>query len=403
MSLRILVGVSSAPSKTGGISSYSKTLARTLQKLGHSISYLCPSNSDQDIDKNWFTEHKIEHFFVSEIASQIDEAHRTYNYILNKNFDLIINNDNSILQSLAPVVNCCFISICHMESRSIAALACANSAWCDYIVAISYDMHEAIVSKFNLDFTRVPIIFNGVSLNDVQPIKSTTSLESNRPLRSIFSGHFSKHKGADLFLNFLLSNSVPKNTEYYWFGDVPQKIASKLKNLPYVKHIGRVNHEEFINNLSRSDILIFPSRQEGCPMSVLEAMKFGAVPIVSDGKGAMRHLVTHGQDGFVCNFKNYSDNLSKLLERFQVDRNFLRLVSSSAQKTCISRFSIEATAERILSLAQQPSINRHSMPCTAKIFRWHRPGISLKDFKPTLKQRIFYRLGVLEYEGILEL
>ncbi|MFW0776164.1 MAG: glycosyltransferase family 4 protein [Rickettsiales bacterium] len=397
MPLKILIGVSSTPSRTGGISTYSKILAKALSNHGHHVYYLCPITTN----KEWFSYNSIPYFFVSEIESQVNEAQRTYNFIRKNQFDIIINNDNSILQSIAPLVNSCFISICHMESRAIASLACANSSWCDYIVAISYDMYDSLIYKSKLNFTRVPIIFNGITIDqDEQKILSKNS-DSQKPLRCIFSGHYSKHKGGDLFLKYLLSNKIPDNTEYYWYGDVPKHISEKLNNLDHVKHIGRVTHDDFIQNLSKSDILIFPSRQEGCPMSVLEAMKFGVVPVVSNGRGAMRHIVTHGQDGFVCNFKSYEQNLSIIIRRLETDRSYFQSISTSAKRTCLTRFSIDSTVEKLLSLGMQPNVDRSSKPTETRIFRWHRPGISISNFKPSLKQRAYYRLGILQEEGIL--
>lgn len=68
-------------------------------------------------------------------------------------------------------------------------------------------------------------------------------------------------------------------------------MKSKFNKCDFIKIIDKLPKEEFEKTLSSSCFLLLPSREEGCPMVLLEAMRFGVIPIVSNGKGAMRKLL----------------------------------------------------------------------------------------------------------------
>lgn len=283
-------------------------------------------------------------------------------------------------------------------------MACVNSEWCDYVVSISYDMQDALVERFGLDRTRVPVIFNGVNhkgYRDV-PVKGVAR-SSSHPLRCVFSGHYSRHKGGDIFEKFLFSGRVPENTEYYWYGDVPEAVRKRLQQLSFVKHVGRVPREKFLERLASADVLLFPSRQEGCPMSVLEAMALGVVPVAGNGRGAMRNLISHGQDGFACDLRKWTGEVSLILSRLEKNRSLLSAYGVRARRACEAKFGIEQTVEALLFLASNPTLDRTKKKRRTNVFSWHRPGISRPEYRPSIRERVNYRMGWLRVEGVLEI
>ncbi|MXE01528.1 glycosyltransferase family 4 protein, partial [Escherichia coli] len=92
------------------------------------------------------------------------------------------------------------------------------------------------------------------------------------------------------------------------------------------KIIDKLPKEEFEKTLSSSCFLLLPSRVEGCPMVLLEALRFGVIPIVSNGKGAMREIVRHGVNGFICDLNNWCDEAYSIL-RNPPDDAYLKYMS----------------------------------------------------------------------------
>ncbi|MCH6201342.1 glycosyltransferase family 4 protein [Aquiflexum sp. LQ15W] len=61
---------------------------------------------------------------------------------------------------------------------------------------------------------------------------------------------------------------------------------------------GNLANEELLKLLCQVHVLILPSLAEGMPVSVIEAMKAGAVPLVNDIPGGVQELIPNGQRGF---------------------------------------------------------------------------------------------------------
>jgi glycosyltransferase involved in cell wall biosynthesis len=65
-----------------------------------------------------------------------------------------------------------------------------------------------------------------------------------------------------------------------------------------VKAYGQLPNDELTVMLSGMDFYVLPSRAEGMPVSLIESMKAGVVPIVNDLPGGIRELVIEGETGF---------------------------------------------------------------------------------------------------------
>jgi glycosyltransferase involved in cell wall biosynthesis len=55
-----------------------------------------------------------------------------------------------------------------------------------------------------------------------------------------------------------------------------------------------------LEEASRNDILVFPTKFEGFPVALLEAMSMGCVPVVTDLPGGIREVVENGVTGYKC-------------------------------------------------------------------------------------------------------
>jgi glycosyltransferase involved in cell wall biosynthesis len=100
--------------------------------------------------------------------------------------------------------------------------------------------------------------------------------------------------------------------------------------------------------LQVSDAFLFPSRQEGMPNSVLEAMSCGVPCVVSRSAGT-EEIVTHGHDGFTLDpddERAFADAIARLIE----DRPLRESLSTAARQTVASRFSLNSVAGRYVRL-----------------------------------------------------
>ena len=117
-----------------------------------------------------------------------------------------------------------------------------------------------------------------------------------------FVGALNNHKGVDKILEALKClNSKDIKYIFHFVGDGPQRIdfekTAKLLRLEIVFH-GFLAKDSISNIYSRCDFIILPSKSEGFPKVIGEAMNFGCIPIVSD-VSCISQYIQDGINGFL--------------------------------------------------------------------------------------------------------
>jgi len=143
---------------------------------------------------------------------------------------------------------------------------------------------------------RVLVIPNAVELPDEPPPYPREST----PLRLLFVGRFAFNKGIDVLLDAAraLQQSHPGNVRFLLAGDGPERARMEQDGLPVgVDLLGRVDDAQLERLYADCHALVLPTRFEGMPTVVLEAMARARPFIVSD-VGASAELVKD-QDGIL--------------------------------------------------------------------------------------------------------
>jgi glycosyltransferase involved in cell wall biosynthesis len=108
-----------------------------------------------------------------------------------------------------------------------------------------------------------------------------------------------------------------------------------------------------IDRLMRhADAVILPSRREGMPITVLEAMAAGR-PIVATDAGGTPELIRNGVDGIIvpaADMPGFGAQLSRLLT---ADPALADRLGASAHARALSEFSIRRTAQRHVELYER--------------------------------------------------
>lgn len=141
----------------------------------------------------------------------------------------------------------------------------------------------------------------------------------SHPFTFIFVGHFHFMKGVDLLLDAI--SEFPNNTisMFHLVGDGPLLESLKLRlsdvNIPFTCH-GFITQVEIFKLLPKCHFLLLPSRSEGFPKVVAEALNFGCLPIVSD-VGSVSHYIKEDYTGFLIKertSKSISDAIIRATE-----------------------------------------------------------------------------------------
>ena len=99
---------------------------------------------------------------------------------------------------------------------------------------------------------------------------------------------------------------------------------------------------EFLNSL---DVFVMPTYFEGLPMSLLETMGYGVVPVVTQ-VGSIPTVVKDGENGLFVKVKDV-ESICKALKKLDDDRSMLAKMSVEARRTIQENFSVTKYVERL--------------------------------------------------------
>jgi glycosyltransferase involved in cell wall biosynthesis len=138
--------------------------------------------------------------------------------------------------------------------------------------------------------TRVVVVPNAVDSMTYDPLP----VEDHRPLRLLFVGRFAFNKGLDILVAVarrLEQEGRTNDIHFQLVGDGPLLAGYRAQGLPSnIQLMGRVDDDGLDALYRNSDAFILPTRFEGMPTVVLEAMA-RARPIVVSDVGATAELV----------------------------------------------------------------------------------------------------------------
>ncbi len=98
--------------------------------------------------------------------------------------------------------------------------------------------------------------------------------------------------------------------------------------------------------LSKCDILVHPSRTEGCPNAVVEAMAIGIVPLVGKADW-VNTVIDEGRTGFSFSLER-PEEAAVIAESLYKDRLRLREVSMHCQRIAQERFQLDRSVDAYL-------------------------------------------------------
>lgn len=104
-------------------------------------------------------------------------------------------------------------------------------------------------------------------------------------------------------------------------------------------------------HLRSADVFLFPSRREGMPNVLLEAMASGVACIASNIGGSV-DLIEHGKSGYLFDVDDEA-GMTAAIDRLLRHPTLAWSMGSAARRSMVSRFSLEATADRYLSLYRE--------------------------------------------------
>lgn len=212
------------------------------------------------------------------------------------------------------------------------------------VVVLMSKLHARALAK---RFSNARVIHNAV-LFPPSP-EFSQHVELRRPPRVLVVGRLSSEKGVDVLLHacaVLTARNQPIALTV--LGDGPDRESlgalSRTLGLENVDFVGHVSDpSEYYRS---TDLLVIPSRSEGLPNVLLEAISHG-LPVVATTVGAIPEVVTSEHLGRLCPPENASA-LADAIQACLVDG--FRHSGISARKLVLDAFSVRHRAEQLQML-----------------------------------------------------
>lgn len=223
------------------------------------------------------------------------------------------------------------------------------------------------------------------------PLPTVTARQPTDTLRIVYLGRLVEEQKQISKLTTALCRairSVP-NTEAVIFGDGSAKanveaiLASEGKGLP-VDLGGLVDNTKIQDTLAAAHVLVLLSDYEGLPISLMEAMACGVVPVCLNIRSGISELVEHDVTGLLVNDR--ADDFVAAIQRLADEAGCWERLSKAARTKVSTAYSNDACAvawaELLSSLQQQPPTPQPiSLPKTIHLPPVH-PALAHFDRRP---------------------
>lgn len=225
----------------------------------------------------------------------------------------------------------------------------------DIITGVSRQMTEELITSCPTLTERVHFVPNGVDDRFYEVMPALRPLPP--PLRLLFAGSLIALKGLDVLIR-ALGRLKEKN---HWTltvagdGDERERIEALSTELGIRDRVfwsGRVIPDGMAEVMGKHHALILPSKREGRPNVVLEAMAAGLAVIATDISG-VRELVQDGVTGFLVP-PGDDELLAAALERVLRKPELLQSLGASGRKRMVDEgLTWEATALNYLDIYEK--------------------------------------------------
>ena len=206
-----------------------------------------------------------------------------------------------------------------------------------------------LIREKQIDKSKINVIYNGVP----KPLylKAETRIINNH---FCVVSRLTFQKGIDILLRSL--HSMPKNLldsiiiDIYGEGEEKENLLHEAKELQL---LNTVHFKNAVKNSSQVlinyDVLLMPSRYEGLPLTLLEAMSVGT-PVAIHDVGCVREFIKSGENGWIIdnNYK-WKDLFEDLISKKYNFNN----ISSNAKNTYQLKFQEEGMCKKYYDLYKE--------------------------------------------------
>lgn len=311
--------LTSSSFRGGGIASYAQELIKSYSNY-FDISVAIGDDSMHPLSSY---DVKVYHY---DMADTSEENAGNVLTLINQQIkpDIIINSCARLMALLTPFLNndIKVINVSHSLRYNEADYAGFNSEYVDSVIALSDYNKQYLEQNFNCK-GKVEVVYNFVRElpNQFQLLQS--KVNSKTPV-IVFSGGGTAAKSPEIIYEIVTRLLKTKlDFKFYWMGTTTpplkkiqpfKEIKDILPNDPRLMVTGRIPRDDAMRISNEANVFLTPSRREGCPMALLEAMRVGTIAITSDYNNGCKEIIRDGYNGFVIPHKDLDTFVERIID-----------------------------------------------------------------------------------------
>lgn len=232
-----------------------------------------------------------------------------------------------------PKKNAVAIIIYKMYRAAMSFLECVAGKECDIAVAVSNGVKNEIVNYYGINPKKIKVIHNGIDTNKFKlQLKYLTrtelSLDSDLTY-GLFVGKEVGRKGLDIAIEtFKILEKDCKNLKLLVAGHDKEKIISNY-DFEFIIPLGFVPDDKFPKVYNAAAFLIFPSRYEGCPITLLEAFACG-VPVIASYDSKIAEIAKNYQEAIIVD--NNPEDFAKAIVELMSNEKLHEKLSKNGRR-----------------------------------------------------------------------
>lgn len=300
-----------------------------------------PQESDHGTSIDWFKASTSEVYSLPRFLEPEERADFVAYLLASRHVDCLLNTGSRLVYELLPsltknnpdlsIVDFLFNTVGHVESHL------EFKEFVSFALAENQEVFDWYMNVAGWPAEHLAKVSSGVDLNRLSPGRRPKGLVDKYRIDAAelvvgFSGRFSEEKAPDIFIEVANLCWECKNLRFVMTGAGPlsESILKKVQALPTGVHFEFAGLVDDVDQyLALYDVLILPSRIDGRPLVVMEALACG-VPVIASDVGGLPDLVSDGHNGYLvppADAKTIADRIVRLAE----DRPLLAKLKEGAR------------------------------------------------------------------------
>ncbi len=203
------------------------------------------------------------------------------------------------------------------------------------------------------------VIYNGIDFPD--PNATTRPNEySPDAFNLVIVGRLERVKAVDIAIRAMAEKSMPARAVLHVLGSGPD--LALLTELSRELQVGsRALMHGFRSNIydyiAHADALLMPSRHEGMPYTLLEALSL-RTPVIASRVGGLAEALTHDSTGLLVHPEDPTD-LAHAVQRLEASHDLGERLRTNGNRLVRERFAAESMATQYCELAQELVATKH--------------------------------------------